>query len=198
MVQTPAEIEDGYDEHVPHHRSLPELEAAYAAAGPSPRVEGTLDLIVRRPAEGEREVLDDGELGRTEGLVGDNWISRPSKATADGSPDPLRQLTIMNSRALATVAGAPDRWWLAGDQLIVDLDLSIDNLPPGSRLRIGTAEVEVSTPPHTGCAKFSGRFGLDALRFVSTPEGKRHRLRGLNARVITPGLVRSGDRVAKL
>jgi hypothetical protein len=198
MVQTPAEAEDGYDEHVPHHRSLPELEAAYVAAGPSPRVEGTLDLIVRRPAKGDRDVLDDGELSRTEGLVGDNWISRPSKSTADGSPDPLRQLTIMNSRALATVAGSPDRWRLAGDQLIVDLDLSIDNLPPGGRLRIGTAEVEVSALPHTGCAKFSGRFGLDALRFVSTPEGKRQRLRGLNARVITPGLVRSGDHVVRL
>ncbi len=198
MVQTPAEIEDGYDEHVPHHRSLPELEAAYAVAGLSPRAEGTLDLIVRRPVEGEREVLDEGELSKTEGLVGDDWSSRPSKSTADGSPDPLRQLTIMNSRALATVAGSPDRWRLAGDQLIVDLDLSIDNLPPGSRLRIGTAEVEISAPPHTGCVKFSGRFGLDALRFVSTPDGKRQRLRGLNARVITPGLVRSGDRVAKI
>jgi MOSC domain-containing protein len=198
MVQAPAEVEDGYDEHVPHHRSLSELEAAYAAAGPSPRVDGTLDLIVRRPVEGNREVLDKGELSRTEGLVGDNWSSRPTKSTADGSPDPLRQLTIMSSRALATVAGSPDRWRLAGDQLIVDLDLSTDNLPPGSRLRIGTAEVEVSEPPHTGCVKFSGRFGLDALRFVSTPEGKRRRLRGLNARVITPGLVRSGDQVRKL
>jgi hypothetical protein len=197
MVQTPAEIEDGYDERLPHHRSLSELKAAFAAAGPSPRVEGTLDLIVRRPAEGERKVLQDGELSRIEGLVGDNWILRPSKATADGSPDPLCQLTIMNSRALATVAGVPDRWRLAGDQLIVDLDLSIDNLPPGSRLRIGAAEVEVSATPHSGCAKFSGRFGLDALRFVSTREGKRQRLRGLNARVITPGLVRSGDRVVK-
>ena len=198
MVQTPAEVEDGYGEHVPHHRSLPELESAYAVAGASPRVDGTLDLIVRRPVVGERELLDEGELSRTEGLVGDNWSSRPSKSTVDGSPDPLRQLTIMNSRALATVAGSPARWRLAGDQLIVDLDLSVDNLPPGSRLRIGTAEVEVSAPPHTGCVKFSGRFGLDALRFVSTPHGKRQRLRGLNARVITPGLVRSGDRVVKL
>src|SRR5262245_19103365 len=198
MVQTPAEVEDPYDEHVPHHRSLPELEAAYVVAGESPRLEGTVDLIVRRPAEGVREVLRVGELSRTEGLGGDDWSSRPSKATADGSPDPLRQLTIMSSRALATVAGAPDRWRLAGDQLIVDLDLSIDNLPPGSRLRIGDAEIEVSAPPHTGCAKFSGRFGLDALRFVSTREGKRQRLRGLNARVITPGLVRSGDRVLRL
>ena len=195
MAQPLVDTEDGYDEHVPYHRTLPELETAYAAVGRSPQAEGTVELIVRRPAEREREVLEVGELSRIEGLVGDSWVSRPSKSTPDGSPDPLRQLTIMNSRVLATVARTPDRWRLAGDQLIVDLDLSIDNLPPGSRLRIGTAEVEVSEPPHTGCAKFSGRFGVDALRFVSNREGKRQRRRGLNARVITAGTIRAGDRV---
>ncbi|HKE69005.1 MAG TPA: MOSC domain-containing protein [Nocardioidaceae bacterium] len=195
MAQTLVDAEDRYDEHLPYHRPLQDLEAVYAALDASPHAEGTVELIVRRPAEREREVLEIGELSRTEGLVGDSWSSRPSKSTPDGSPDPLRQLTIMSSRALATVAVSPDRWRLAGDQLIVDLDLSIDNLPPGTRLRIGTAEVEVSEPPHTGCAKFSGRFGLDALRFVSNPEGKRQRRRGLNARVITAGTVRTGDRV---
>ena len=195
MAQPLVDTEDGYDEHVPYHRTLQELETAYAAVGTSPQTEGTVELIVRRPAEREREVLEVGELSRTEGLVGDSWASRPSKSTPDGSPDPLRQLTIMNSRVLATVARTPDRWRLAGDQLIVDLDLSIDNLPPGTRLRIGTAEVEVSEPPHTGCAKFSGRFGVDALRFVSNREGKRQRRRGLNASVITAGTVRAGDRV---
>ena len=195
MAQPLVDTEDGYDEHVPYHRTLQELETAYAAVGTSPQTEGTVELIVRRPAEREREVLEVGELSRTEGLVGDSWVSRPSKSTPDGSPDPLRQLTIMNSRVLATVARTPDRWRLAGDQLIVDLDLSIDNLPPGTRLRIGTAEVEVSEPPHTGCAKFSGRFGVDALRFVSNREGRQQRRRGLNASVITAGTVRAGDRV---
>jgi hypothetical protein len=198
MAQTLAEPEDRYDQHVPHHRSLADLEAADLAAGSSPSDEGTVDLIVRRPAEREREVLSTGELSEVEGLVGDSWITRETKTTPDRSPDPRRQLTIMNSRVLATVAGSPERWRLAGDQLIVDLDLSIDNLPAGSRLRIGTAEVEVSAPPHTGCEKFSGRFGLDALRFVSTREGKRRRMRGLNAWVVTPGQVRVGDRVVKL
>jgi MOSC domain-containing protein YiiM len=198
MAQTFTDDADAqFGEHVRYHRSLAEIEAAYATAS-SPLVEGVLELVVRRPAELEREVVDVAELTEAEGLVGDNWATRPVKSTPDGSPDPLRQLTIMNARALEAVAGSRDRWQLAGDQLIVDLDLSMDNLPAGSRLRIGRAEVEVSVPPHVGCAKFSGRFGLDALRFVSSREGKRRRLRGLNARVIRPGPVRRGDRVVKL
>jgi MOSC domain-containing protein YiiM len=198
MAQTFIDDADAqFAEHVPYHRSLAEIEAAYATAS-SPLVEGVLELVVRRPAELEREVVEVAELTEADGLVGDNWATRSVKSTPDGSPDPLRQLTIMNARALEAVAGSRDRWQLAGDQLIVDLDLSIDNLAAGSRLLIGGAEVEVSVPPHVGCSKFSGRFGLDALRFVSSREGKRRRLRGLNARVIRPGPVRRGDRVVKL
>jgi MOSC domain-containing protein YiiM len=197
MGQTVTDSDAEYSEHVPHHRELAEIEGAYDERS-SPLTEGTLELVVSRPAEFERRVLEVGELSETEGLVGDNWASRPTKSTPDGLPDPLRQLTIMNARVLAAVAGSRERWQLAGDQLIVDLDLSFDNLPAGARLRIGAAEVEVSEPPHRGCAKFSGRFGLDALRFVSTREGRHQRRRGLNARVIRPGRIRSGDPVVKL
>jgi MOSC domain-containing protein YiiM len=191
------DAEEQYAAHVPFHRTLAEIETAYAGSV-SARVDGVLELIVRRPAEREREVVDAAELTRAEGLVGDSWVSRRSKSTPDGAPDPLRQLTIMNARALDAVAGSPDRWRLAGDQLIVSLDLSVENLPAGSRLRIGDAEVEVSKPPHVGCEKFSGRFGLDALRFVSTRDGKAQRRRGLNAQVVRPGLIRRGDAVVKL
>jgi MOSC domain-containing protein YiiM len=186
-----------FAEHVPYHRTLPEIAAAYERAR-SPLDEGVLELLVRRPAELEREVVEVAELTTTDGLVGDNWATRPVKSTPDGRPDPFRQLTLMSSRALDAVAGSRDRWHLAGDQLIVDLDLSIDNLPAGSRLRIGTAEVEVSQPPHVGCAKFAGRYGLDALRFVSSREGKRQRRRGLNARVVRSGWVRRGDRIVTI
>lgn len=187
-------VAERYAEHVPYHRPRAEIERIAAATGSSPSEDGTIEMIVCRPATDERRVLSEGVLDTVHGLRGDTWEARGA-AFADGNADPLRQITVMNSRVLAAVAGERDRWQLAGDQLIVDLDLSIDNLPPGTRLRIGTAEVEVSEPPHTGCAKFSGRFGLDALRFVSNPEGKRQRRRGLNARVITAGTVRTGDRV---
>lgn len=166
----------------------------------SPADAGVVALIVRRPAEGEREEIEAGELDAAAGLVGDSWRERPSRSTPDGRAHPDKQITVMNARMAALLAGeAPDRRALAGDQLYVDLDLSVRNLPPGTRLAFASgAVIEVTEPPHTGCAKFSARFGVDALRFVNSPVGKELRLRGLNARVVTPGAVRLGDTVTKL
>ena len=104
----------------------------------------------------------------------------------------------MNARAAAAIAGERERWPLAGDQLYVDLDLSLANLPPGSRVQIGSAVIEFSEAPHTGCAKFSARFGVDALRFVNSPTGRELRLRGANCRVVVAGTVRPGDAIRKL
>ena len=164
----------------------------------SPADQGRLELIVRRPAEGLREVILSAELTSTDGLVGDSWKLRPSSSTPDGSPHPDKQLTLMNARFAGLVAGVPARRPLAGDQLFVDLDLSMENVPPGTRLRIGTAVIEVTEPPHLGCAKFLERFGRDAMRLVSSPAGRRLRLRGANARVVTGGTVRTGDPVEKV
>lgn len=164
----------------------------------SPRDRGTLEMIVRRPAVGDREVVDVGELTCDEGLVGDTWRTRGSRHTADGSAEVERQLTLMSSRAVAMFAGEREHWPLAGDQLFVDLDLSGDNLPAGTRLRIGDAVVEVSAAPHTGCAKFRQRYGAEAVRIANSPDGKRLRLRGINASVVAPGTVRTGDEVVKL
>jgi MOSC domain-containing protein YiiM len=179
------------------HLTAGELEAGLRGILLSPKDEGVLELIVRRPREGEREVLGEAELSLTEGLAGDNWKDRRSSRTPDGSPHPDMQLNVMSSRVLALVARERGRWPLAGDQLIVDLDLSHDNLPAGTRLSVGSAVIEVTEQPHTGCKKFVARFGLDAMKFVNTPEGRRLRLRGLNAKVVTPGVIRAGDRVRK-
>ena len=151
-------------------------------------------MLVARPAVGTRAVVPDGELSLEEGLVGDNWRARGNRKTADGSADPLRQLTLMNARAAKVIAGPPDRWPLAGDQLFVDFDLSGETLPPGSRLRVGSAVLEITEPPHTGCAKFRERFGAAALAFVNSLEGRALNLRGVNARVIVAGRVQLGDR----
>ena len=179
------------------HLSLEDLEAGLAEIRRSPRDAGRVELVVRRPAEDEREVLAEGVLDRHEGLVGDTWKVRGSKRTADGSAHPDMQLNVINARLSALVAGQPARRPLAGDQLHVDLDLSLANLPPGTRLELGSAVIEVTEQPHLGCHKFASRFGQDALRFVNSPLGRDLRLRGLNARVVVGGTVRPGDVVKK-
>jgi MOSC domain-containing protein YiiM len=179
--------------------STPEqLEAGLDTIRQSPQDSGRVELIVRRPNAGEREVLEMAELDLAAGLMGDNWLERGSRKIADGSAHPDMQLTLMNSRAIALVARTKDRWPLAGDQLYVDMDLSEDNLPAGSKLRIGTAVIQVTAVPHTGCRFFAARFGPDATQFVNSREGKRLRLRGLNARVLQPGTVRVGDLAIKM
>jgi MOSC domain-containing protein YiiM len=161
----------------------------------APADEGRLELIVRRPAEGAREVLETARLDLELGLVGDRWATRDIEAT----PAYLAaQLTVMSTRVLATIEPDRDRWPLAGDQLCVDLDLGVDNLPAGSRLAIGTAVIEITEAPHTGCAKFGARFGSDAVRWVNSPMGRANRLRGLNARVVVPGDVNVGDVIRKV
>ena len=166
------------------HRTTDELEAALDHIRSAPADLGRVDLVVRRPAEGEREVLDAGELHPKHGLVGDNWAARGSRR--------------INARLSHFVAVDADRRALAGDQLHLDLDLSAANLPPGTRLALGGAVIEVTAIPHTGCAKFVQRFGGEAMRFVNSPLGRDLRLRGLNAKVVHAGTVRPGDEVRKV
>src|SRR5262245_4363815 len=175
------------------HLTTAELEQGLETIRQAPKSEGVLEMIVRRPQAGEREILDEGMLDVADGLVGDTWKLRGSARTADGSPHPGMQLNIMSARAAALVAQERARWPLAGDQLFIDLDLSAANVPPGTRLVIGAAIVEVSEEPHTGCAKFVTRFGVDAMKFVNSPLGRELGLRGINARVVQSGAIRVGD-----
>ncbi len=180
------------------HLTMAELEAGLDEIRRSPKDEGLLEMIVRRPQTGEREVLEQGKLDLVEGLVGDNWKTRGSSLTEDGSAHPDMQLNIMNSRVIALVAQNEERWPLAGDQLFIDMDLSAESLPPGTRLAAGSAVIEVTPPPHTGCKKFAARFGADAMKFVNSPLGKQLHLRGINAKVVQPGTIRVGDIVRKI
>ena len=175
------------------HTSRPALEDGLAEIRRAPRDAGTVELIVSRPAPEEREVVAEAQLDPAAGLVGDCWLERGSRASEDGSAHPEMQLTIMSARAVALIARTRERWPLAGDQLYVDLDLSADNLPPGTLLRVGAATIEITEKPHTGCGKFVRRFGVDAMRFVNTHVGRELNLRGIYARVVSPGTVRIGD-----
>ena len=182
----------------PLHLTAVELEAGLDHVRQSPANDGTLELIVARPQVNERNVLEEGQLDLDEGLVGDNWKVASANYSKDGQPDYESQINIMNARAAALIAQTKERWALAGDQLYVDFDLSEANAPAGTRLQIGEAVLEITPPPHLGCKKFTKRFGLDAMKFVNSDEGKALHLRGVNARIIEPGTIRPGDRVTKI
>jgi hypothetical protein len=180
------------------HLTMAELEAGLDAIRRSPKDEGVIAMIVRRPKVDAREVLEEGELDLVEGLVGDTWKVRGSSRTPDGAAHPDMQLNVMNARVIALLAHEKDRWPLAGDQLFIDMDVSSENLPPGTRLALGSAVIEVTDQPHTGCKKFEARFGLDALKLVNSPLGRQLQLRGVNAKVSQPGVIRVGDFVKKI
>jgi hypothetical protein len=177
---------------------MAELEAGLDDIRRSPKDEGALELIVRRPSVGERESLAEGELDVVQGLVGDTWSTRGSRRSKDGLAHPEMQINVMNARVIALVALERERWHLAGDQLFVDLDLSVENLPPGTRLALGSAVIEVTPEPHTGCEKFVSRFGVDAMKFVNSPLGRQLNLRGINAKVVQPGVIRVRDVAKKI
>jgi MOSC domain-containing protein YiiM len=165
------------------------LESAWHAAAPAPRDDGTLRLICIRKAGGYHETPHEAEIAPGLGLVGDRWSER----TAGRDPNGYSAVTLINATVAELIASGRQPLDAAGDNLHVDLDIGVEALPAGTRLRIGTAVLRVSEEPHTGCSTFSGKFGLDALKWVSTPEGRRRRLRGVNCSVVEGGTVRIGD-----
>jgi hypothetical protein len=198
-----AESSGGPPRATSEHHSVPprparDFDAHLADILAAPTQVGRLELIVGRPGEGQRVLLDPASLDLALGLVGDNWRARGSNQTVDGGADPEAQVTVVNTRALRAIEPDRPRWPLAGDQLYVDFNLSIETLPPGSRLAIGSALIEVTPKPHAGCAKYSARFGSDALRWINSPVGRANRLRGLNARILIGGVVRTGDLIRRV
>jgi MOSC domain-containing protein YiiM len=177
----------------PDARPARDFDPTYADLRAAPRDAAAVAHLVARPNRDEREVVAEAVLDVEQGMVGDHWLARGSSSQPGGSANPEAQLTLMSTRVLASIEPDPARWPLAGDQVLLDLDLSEVNLPVGTRLIVGEAEVEVTALPHTGCAKFAARFGHDALRWISTPEGRALRMRGMYVRVVRSGTVRTGD-----
>jgi|TARA_B100001741_G_scaffold84376_2_gene68655 MOSC domain-containing protein YiiM len=180
------------------HLNTDELEAGLEEALTSPTDEGIVNLIVCRPDVGQRKVLQSAEFSLEIGLVGDNWSKKPYSKSPDGGPHPEMQVTMINSRVLDLItAGDSSRMAVPGDQLVVDFDLSRENIPPGTKLNIGSAIIEVTEAPHTGCAQFVGWFGDDAMRFVNSSRGRELCLRGINSKVVQPGVISQGDKITK-
>ena len=182
---------------MPRHLTLAELHEGLPEILRSPKDNGTLAGIVIRPEKGVRRELDSCELSLALGVHGDRWAKGCWKTTEDGSPHPDVQICIMNARCIALIAQERGNWAPAGDNLFIDLDLTPGNTPPGTRLAIGTAVLEITDTPHNGCDSFIRRYGRDACLFVNTGEGKRLRLRGIYGRVVQDGRVSVGDVVRK-
>jgi MOSC domain-containing protein YiiM len=180
------------------HLSLDELKNGLPGILQSPKERGVLRAIVIRPETGARVALQQCELSPEGGVHGDNWAKGCWMSLPDGRPHPDVQVTIMNARTIALIAQAQERWPLAGDNLVADLDLSGENLPAGTRLSVGSVLLEITSVPHNGCNKFAARFGLDATRFVNSRDGRRLHLRGIYARIVERGVVAVGDAIAKL
>ena len=180
------------------YKSTEALEQGFEHIKNAPSDHGKLELIVARPEEDQRLEMEEGRLDEEKGLLGDNWYSRGSSRTKDGSAHPEMQINMMNSRVIDLITENKQQWKLAGDQLYVDFNLHKDNVPPGTQLSIGEAILEVTPEPHTGCKKFSQRFGVEALKFISTKEGRQWQMRGINARVVKSGSIKTGDTIRKI
>ena len=180
------------------HLTRAELQAGLPEIFNSPQDDGLVEAIVIRPESGRREDLESCEISLAGGTHGDYWARNCWMTTDDGQPHPDVQICIMNARCIALIAQERARWPLAGDNLFLDLDLRPENMPPGQRLSLGSAVIEITEVPHKGCAAFVERYGREAAIFVNTPEGREKRLRGIYARVVQDGRVTVGDRVRKV
>jgi hypothetical protein len=180
------------------HLTKEELEAGFSGILNSPKDEGVLEAVVARPDHGERRDLETCLISLAGRVEGDHWAKGCWMSTEDGRPHPDVQICIMNARCIALVARERARWPLAGDNLFIDMDLSPQNLPPGQRLAIGNAVIEITAVPHNGCANFVERYGRPATMFVNSAQGKANRLRGIYARVVQDGRISVRDRVGKI
>jgi hypothetical protein len=183
----------------PNHRTMMELERGIGEVLRSPTSDGALTTIFVRPKPNERNQLETAKLSPEGGIDGDRWFNESFCHESSGASDPRCQVSLMNSRYLEHIAAGKDSMCLAGDNLIVDLDLSDENLATGSRLAIGDEVIiEISDVKHTGCSKFRQRYGQDALTFTNNERGRQLHLRGRYAKIIEGGTIHVGDSVRKL
>ena len=183
---------------MPRHLNREELQAGLPHILASPDDDGVLEAIVVRPVSEERREVTQCRLTLAGGVESDHWANGCWKSTESGDPHPDVQICIMNARCIGLIAQERENWAPAGDNLFIDMNLTPDNMPPGQRIAVGSVILEITDTPHKGCAKFIRRYGRDACVFVNTGDGDRYKLRGIYARVVQDGTVRTGDRVRKI
>lgn len=180
------------------HLSKAELAAGLPGVLESPKDNGAIEQIIVRPAANERRPVNSVAISLAGGLEGDHWAQGCWKSNESGEPHPDVQICMMNSRCIDLIAGDKSNWAPAGDNLFIDMDLTPDNLPPGTHISMGTAVLEITDTPHKGCAKFIERYGRDACVFVNVGDGDRYKLRGIYGRVVQDGVISVGDKVSKM
>ncbi len=164
----------------------------------SPKDGGVVRGIVVRPATDEREELQEARLSPEGGVEGDRWASTAQRKLKDGRLNPDVQVTLTNARLIELLAKERSRWSLSGDQIYVDMDLSMENLQPGQRLAIGSTVLEISEVPHRGCSKYRSRFGQAGFDLVDSARGRELRFRGVYAQIVKEGTVGVGDQIHKV
>lgn len=180
------------------HKTMEELKAGLPEILKSPQDNGEVKAVVVRPGSCERNMVPSCDVSLEGGVLGDHWAKGCWKTTDDGEPHPDVQICIMNSRCIELIAGDQSNWAPAGDNLFVDMDLSPENLPPGQRVAVGSAIIEITDTPHKGCQKFIDRYGRDACVFVNLGDGDKYKLRGIYARTFEAGTISVGDTFRKL
>lgn len=181
------------DTHVPRDT----LDAALAHVLDAPTDAGPVHMLCRRPDRNQRDFPDSLLLDPVDGVAGDYEMAKPWLTLADGTPDPRIQVSILPLRVLDLVWRDRETTAFPGDTIIADLNLTLDNLPVGTRLQVGSAVLEVSDLWNEGCAKWKVRYGRAAYEWTSAPAHEPLRLRGIFCRILRAGEVRLGDRITK-
>ena len=172
---------------------MAELMAALPDILAAPKDNAPVHGLCLRPARGERAFPKRISMTRAGGIPGERWATEPWLRRADGSPDPRIQVSILPLRVMDLVWRDREGTPHPGDPIVVDMDLSLANLPSGSLIAAGTAVLRVSDEFNAACAKWKLRYGADARAFIEAPGHAELRLRGVLCSVETDGEVAVGE-----
>lgn len=181
-----------------HQPNLAELQAALPEVMAAPKDHGIIHSLCLRPEPNQRQMVGQITLTVDQGIPGERWLTAPWLTLADGTPDPRIQVSVLSTRVMDLVWRNRQTSPHPGDPIVADMDLSQANLPVGSRLQVGTAVIEVSDAFNDGCVKWKTRYGTAAKDWITLPDNRALRIRGILCRVVQNGVLRLSDRLIKL